>query len=72
MVNDNSLNNSSSNFNLAEEQLPMITHHEKALVEKGTDTSLPEEPKSEVVALQSVSSTNIKSQEEMEMDAFLD
>ena len=36
-ANDNSSNNSSPSFNLVVDQVPMVTHHEKPLV----DTSLP-------------------------------
>src|SRR5437763_7604109 len=52
-LNDNSSNNNSSNFNLVADQLPMVTHHEKPLVDKEMDTSLPEELIPEVIAKQS-------------------
>ncbi|UZO10697.1 uncharacterized protein OCT59_002276 [Rhizophagus irregularis] len=43
MLNDTSSNNSLPNFNLVADQLSMATHHEKPLVDKKMDTSLPEE-----------------------------
>src|SRR5207248_124823 len=80
MLNDTSSNNSSPNFNSVADQLSMATHHEKPLVDKKMDTSLPEEPIPEVIAKQSVSAVNISimdqcdqtSLEDKEMDAFLD
>ena len=72
---------SSSNFNSVADQVSKAnSHHEKPLVDKETDTSLPEEPIPEVIAKQSVSTVNIpvmdqcdqKSLEDKETDAFLD
>ncbi|GES85294.1 hypothetical protein GLOIN_2v1598257 [Rhizophagus clarus] len=73
---DNSSNNTSSNFNSVADQLPMITHHEKPLVD---DTSLLEEPIPEVLPEISVSNNNadrsqrdhIKPSEDKKMDSFL-
>ncbi|PKY60144.1 hypothetical protein RhiirA4_550562 [Rhizophagus irregularis] len=80
MLNDTSSNNSSPNFNSVADQLSMATHHEKPLVDKKMDTSLPEEPISEVIAKQSVSAVNISvmdqcdqtTLEDKETNAFLD
>src|SRR5437764_506099 len=81
VLNDNSSNIRSSNFNSVADQLSKAnSHHEKPLVDKETDTSLPEELIPEVIAKQSVSTVNIpvmdqcdqKSLEDKEMDAFLD
>ncbi|POG82953.1 hypothetical protein GLOIN_2v1761411 [Rhizophagus irregularis DAOM 181602=DAOM 197198] len=68
------------NFNLVADQLSMATHHEKPLVDKKMDTSLPEELIPEVIAKQSVSAVNIsvmdqcdqKTLENKETNAFLD
>ena len=73
---DNSSNNTSSNFNSVADQLPMITHHEKPLVD---DTSLLEEPIPEVLPEISGSNNNadrsqrdhIKPSEDKKMDSFL-
>jgi hypothetical protein len=59
VLNNNSSNISSSNFNSVADQLPMVTHHEKPLVDKEMDTSLPEEPIPEVIAKQLVSAVNM-------------
>ncbi len=48
LQNDNSTNNSSSKFNSVTEQLPIVMHYEKLLVDKEIDTSLSEELTSEV------------------------
>ncbi|CAB4391514.1 unnamed protein product [Rhizophagus irregularis] len=80
MLNDTSSNNSSPNFNSVADQLSMATHHEKPLVDKKMDTSLPEEPIPEVIAKQSVSAVNISvmdqcdqmTLEDKETNAFLD
>ena len=80
VLNDNSSNICSSNFNSVADQLPMVTHHEKLLVDEEMDTSLPEEPIPEAIAKQSVSAVNIPvmdqcdqtSLENKETDAFLD
>ena len=80
MLNDTSSNNSSPNFNSVADQLSMATHHEKPLVDKKMDTSLPEEPIPEVIAKQSVSAVNISvmdqcdqmTLEDQETNAFLD
>ncbi|GBC47070.2 hypothetical protein GLOIN_2v1778212 [Rhizophagus irregularis DAOM 181602=DAOM 197198] len=80
MLNDTSSNNSLPNFNLVADQLSMATHHEKPLVDKKMDTSLPEELIPEVIAKQSVSAVNIsvmdqcdqKTLENKETNAFLD
>ncbi|RGB23673.1 hypothetical protein C1646_774162, partial [Rhizophagus diaphanus] len=80
MLNDTSSNDSSPNFNSVADQLSMATHHEKPLVDKKMDTSLPEELIPEVIAKQSVSAINISimdqcdqtSLEDKETDAFLD
>ena len=77
VLNDNSSNIRSSNFNSVADQLPMETHHEIPLVDKEMDTSLPEELIPEVIAKQSVSTVNIpvmdqcdqKSLEDKETDA---
>ncbi|RGB22060.1 hypothetical protein C1646_776711 [Rhizophagus diaphanus] len=42
-LNDNSFNNSLSSFNSVADQVPMVMHHEKPLV----DTSLPEDKKTD-------------------------
>ncbi|POG61896.1 hypothetical protein GLOIN_2v1485894 [Rhizophagus irregularis DAOM 181602=DAOM 197198] len=63
-----------------ENQLSMATHHEKPLVDKKMDTSLPEELIPEVIAKQSVSAVNISvmdqcdqtTLEDKETNAFLD
>ncbi|RGB22607.1 hypothetical protein C1646_775817 [Rhizophagus diaphanus] len=70
---NNSSNNNSSNFNLVADQVPMVTHHEKPLV----DTSLPEKLIPEGLPEVTVSTVNIPecyqtSLEDMETDAFLD
>src|SRR5437016_3199656 len=69
--NDNTPNNNSSNFNSGADQLPMLTHHEKPLVD---DTSLPEEPIPEVLPEISASNNNvdIKPSEDKKMESFLD
>ena len=55
MLNDTSSNNSSSNFNSVADQISKAnSHHEKPLVNKEMDTSLPEEPIPKVIAKQSV------------------
>jgi hypothetical protein len=81
VLNDNSSNISSSNFNSVTDQVSKAnSHHEKPLVDKETDNSLPEEPIPEVIAKQSVSTVNIpvmdqcdqKSLEDKETDTFLD
>ncbi|UZO21847.1 uncharacterized protein OCT59_014231 [Rhizophagus irregularis] len=80
MLNDTSSNNSSPNFNSVADQLSMATHHEKPLVDKKMDTSLPEELIPEVIAKQSVSAVNISvmdqcdqtTLEDKETNAFLD
>src|SRR3954468_3851870 len=81
VLNNNSFNISSSNFNSVADQVSKAnSHHEKPLVDKETDTSLPEELIPEVIAKQSVSTVNIpvidqcdqKSLEDKETDAFLD
>src|SRR5207248_9559668 len=80
VLNDNSSNNSSPNFNSVADQLSMATHHEKPLVDKKMDTSLPEELIPEVIAKQSVSAVNISvmdqcdqtTLEDKETNAFLD
>src|SRR5437763_13213525 len=60
VLNDNSSNISSSNFNSVADQVSKAnSHHEKPLVDKETDTSLPEELIPEVIAKQSVSTVNI-------------
>src|SRR3954454_21025148 len=78
VLNDNSSNISSSNFNSVADQVSKAnSHHEKPLVDKETDTS---EPIPEVIAKQLVSTVNIpvmdqcdqKSLEDKETDAFLD
>ena len=80
MLNDTSSNNSSSNFNSDADQISKAnSHHEKPLVNKEMDTSLPEEPIPEVIAKQSVSAVNIPvmkqcdqtSLEDKKTDAFL-
>src|SRR2546423_9870841 len=80
MLNDpkgnNSSSNSSSNFNLVADQVLMVTHHEKPLV----DTSLPEKPIPEGLSEVTISAVNIPvmdqchqtSLEDKETDAFLD
>src|SRR4051794_5347148 len=66
----NSSNIRSSNFNSVADQLPMITHHEKPLVD---DTSLSEELIPEVLPEISASNNaNIKLSEDKKMDSFLD
>jgi hypothetical protein len=81
MLNDTSSNNSSYNFNSVADQISKAnSHHEKPLVNKEMDTSLPEEPIPKVIAKQSVSAVNISvmnqrdqtSLEDKETDAFLD
>src|SRR4051812_19935347 len=80
MLNGTSSNNSSSNFNSVADQLSMVTHHEKPLVDKEMDTSLPEELIPEMIAKQSVSTVNIpvmdqcdqKFSKDKKTDAFLD
>ena len=80
VLNDNSSNICSSNFNSVADQLPMVTHHEKLLVDEEMDTSLPEEPIPEAIAKQSVSAVNIPVMdqcdqtplEDKKMDSFLD
>src|SRR5437764_10101056 len=60
MLNDTSSNNSSSNFNSVADQISKAnSHHEKPLVNKEMDTSLPEEPIPKMIAKQSVSAVNI-------------
>jgi hypothetical protein len=60
MLNDNSSNISSSNFNSITDQVSKAnSHHEKPLVDKETDTSLSKKPIPEVIAKQSVSTVNI-------------
>jgi hypothetical protein len=67
----NSSNIRLSNFNSVADQLPIVTHHEKPLVD---DTSLPEEPIPEVLPEISASNNNadIKPSEDKKMDSFLD
>ncbi|EXX62880.1 hypothetical protein GLOIN_2v1778212 [Rhizophagus irregularis DAOM 181602=DAOM 197198] len=73
-------NADSPNFNSVADQLSMATHHEKPLVDKKMDTSLPEELIPEVIAKQSVSAVNISvmdqcdqtTLEDKETNAFLD
>jgi hypothetical protein len=72
---DNSSNNTSSNFNLVAK--PMVTQHEKPLVDEEMDTSLPEEPIPEVIAVSAftipvMDQCDQKSLEDKETDAFLD
>jgi DNA repair exonuclease SbcCD ATPase subunit len=60
MLNGTSSNNSSSNFNSVAGQISKAnSHHEKPLVNKEMDTSLPEELIPKVIAKQSVSAINI-------------
>src|SRR3954451_24125041 len=60
VLNNNSSNISSSNFNSVADQVSKANlHHEKPLVDKETDPSLPEELIPEVIAKQSVSTVNI-------------
>jgi len=74
-ANDNSSNDSSSNFNLVADQVSMVTHHKKPLV----DTSLSEEQIPEWLPEVSVPDVNIPvmdkrdqtTLEDKETDAFL-
>src|ERR1700722_19039289 len=60
MLNDTSSNNSSSDFNSVADKISKAnSHHEKPLLNKEMDTSLPEEPTPKVIAKQSVSAVNI-------------
>ncbi|RGB24115.1 hypothetical protein C1646_773545 [Rhizophagus diaphanus] len=73
-------NADSPNFNSVADQLSMATYHEKPLVDKKIDISLPEELILEVIAKQSVSAVNISIMdqcdqtilEDKETNAFLD
>ena len=80
VLNDNSSNISSSNFNSVADQVSKAnSHHEKPLVDKEMDTLLPEELTPEMIAKQSASAVNIPvmeqcdqtSLEDKETDAFL-
>src|SRR3954449_3413924 len=79
VLNNNSSNISSSNFNSVADQLPMITHHEKPLVDKEINTSLLKELTPKMIVKQLVSAVNIPvmkqcdqtSLEDKKTDAFL-